>query len=68
MTIHESVTTERVIDAVARGMFGTDNIGFCVACGDDVHGVEPDARKYRCESCNAPAVYGAEEMLFYVVV
>lgn len=38
-------------------------IGFCLACGDTAHGVEPDARKYECDACDAPKVYGAEELL-----
>lgn len=36
--------------------------GFCLACGDIADGVEPDARKYRCEACGAAKVYGAEEI------
>jgi hypothetical protein len=27
--------------------------------------VEPDARKYECESCGANSVYGAEELLMH---
>lgn len=26
-------------------------VGFCIACGDEASGVEPDARKYKCEGC-----------------
>lgn len=38
--------------------------GFCLACGLEVEsGVEPDARKYPCESCGEPMVYGLEELL-----
>lgn len=37
-------------------------MGFCLACGAEVYGVEPDARKYTCESCQAPKVYGLEEL------
>ena len=37
--------------------------GFCIECRDEAYGVEPDARRYRCESCGAPAVYGVEELL-----
>jgi len=37
--------------------------GFCVECGDEAYGIEPDARRYECESCEAPAVYGIEELL-----
>lgn len=42
----------------------TENYGgFCVECGDQTYGVEPDARRYRCESCGARAVFGVEELL-----
>lgn len=37
--------------------------GYCLACGAKAHGVEPDARKYVCESCSAAKVYGAEELI-----
>jgi hypothetical protein len=37
--------------------------GFCVACGKEAYGVEPDARRYVCESCDQPFVYGYEELL-----
>jgi hypothetical protein len=37
--------------------------GFCVYCGDEAWGVEPDARKYECESCEKRGVFGAEELL-----
>lgn len=37
--------------------------GYCMACGDETYGVEPDARKYECESCGERAVYGIEELL-----
>lgn len=41
----------------------TDDMeGFCIACGEQQAGVEPDARKYKCESCGEWKVYGAEEL------
>lgn len=40
-----------------------DNLGFCLACGAEAHGVEPDARGYECEACGAAKVFGAEEIL-----
>ena len=40
-----------------------DNIGICLACGEEQYGVEPDARRYDCESCGAHRVYGAQELL-----
>jgi hypothetical protein len=38
--------------------------GFCLECREITNsGVEPDARRYECESCGANAVYGIEEAL-----
>ncbi len=41
----------------------SDNEGFCLNCGESAYGVEPDARRYPCESCGQPKVYGLEELL-----
>lgn len=40
-----------------------DDGGFCINCGEEAHGVEPDASKYRCEHCGQNMVYGAEQMV-----
>jgi hypothetical protein len=41
-----------------------DNAGVCIACGEIwFGGIEPDARKYKCNSCSAHAVYGISEAL-----
>lgn len=40
-----------------------DNGGYCLACGDEAYGIEPDARRYECESCGEHKVYGIEELL-----
>jgi len=60
--IHPSITLGRVEDAVAESMCGLESPGFCILCGDDAEGVEPDARGYKCESCGKRGVYGAEEV------
>lgn len=39
------------------------NRGFCLACASTQGGVEPDARKYVCQACNAAKVYGGEELV-----
>lgn len=39
-----------------------DTTGFCLACGADAPGVEPDARRYVCEACGQPKVFGLEEL------
>lgn len=36
--------------------------GFCLACGNEQSGCEPDGRKLMCESCGARKVYGLEEL------
>jgi len=66
MELHESLTPERVMDAVKESMFDLSSPGFCTECGDDADGVEPDARKYKCGACGAMAVFGAEELLFHL--
>ena len=45
-----------------------DTIGFCLACGDEAYGVEPDARKYLCANCGAKKVYGLQELLMMDLV
>jgi hypothetical protein len=66
MSIHNSVTPERIEAAARESMFGLGNPGICVSCGEEQEGCEPDARKYRCEACSEFAVYGAEELLFII--
>lgn len=36
--------------------------GFCLACGEIQDEVEPDARRYVCDCCDAPKVFGATEL------
>lgn len=50
-------------DAILRAVEEDGCTGFCIECGEEQGGCEPDARKYRCESCGAFAVYGAEELV-----
>ncbi len=64
--MHPSVTVERVCGAVYRRLVSLDNPGFCLACGADAHSVEPDARRYRCDSCGLLAVFGADEVLLMI--
>ena len=49
----------RLIDALENDA----SAGFCLACGDECDGVEPDARKYECDACGEHKVYGAEELM-----
>lgn len=42
--------------------------GFCINCGEEKHGVEPDAENYHCDCCNENQVYGAEQILIMGLV
>ena len=42
--------------------------GFCIACGAEVYGIEPDASGYLCEECGAERVYGAQELVIMGLV
>lgn len=53
------VSLEQIVAAVEAD----DNLGFCLACGAEAYGVEPDARGYSCEACDKSRVYGAQELL-----
>lgn len=67
MEMHHDVTPERILEAVERSHSTLDNPGFCIRCGFEADGVEPDARCYECESCGELAVYGAEELLLGLI-
>jgi hypothetical protein len=64
--LHESITRERVIEAVERWSEGTDNPGFCRACGKEADGVAPDETDVECEYCGEDKVTGAAELLMEV--
>jgi len=46
-----------------RAILADEGTGFCLACGKSQTYVEPDAKRYRCVSCDQPKVYGAEQLL-----
>jgi hypothetical protein len=54
-------------DELRHALF-SDNVGFCLDCGAETDGVEPDARKYNCDECGMRAVYGLEELLMMGLV
>ena len=66
MKLHRSITPNRIMAAVEREMSSLDNPGFCIACGEDADGCEPDARNYECEHCGERKVFGAQELLMEV--
>jgi hypothetical protein len=60
VTQYRPVLTEA---EASRLMFDGDGAGFCLACGEEASGCEPDARRYECESCGERKVYGIEELV-----
>lgn len=58
----------QIIEAAERQMITLDNPGFCLSCGQEVDGVEPDAHGYWCETCGQKEVYGAQELVFMLPI
>lgn len=63
---HKSITDDVVFDACERHAMTLDNPGFCLMCGNEASGVEPDAENYKCESCGAEQVFGADQLLIVI--
>jgi len=53
-------TADQIIEALENDEYA----GFCMVCGAEHDGIEPDARNYECEECGSLEVFGAEELLF----
>jgi len=67
MKMHPSITEERVSEAARRRRETLDNPGFCVGCGAEVGGCEPDAEYNECEACSEREVFGAEQLLLLMI-
>lgn len=63
MVLPDCLSEDVLMAAVQESMFGMGSAGFCMRCGQEQSGCEPDAREYECESCGENAVYGAQEIL-----
>ena len=55
---------EYLLMLVEESLVGTENPGFCLACGAELYYCEPDMVEGPCEICGEHAVFGAEEILF----
>ena len=65
-----TTTQGRTVQVPASVILGTSlgpDIGYCLVCGSERYQTEPDARRYPCEDCGRNTVYGAQELLLYVV-
>jgi len=54
---------DEVLEAAEEQMFGLGNAGFCLNCGEELEGIDPDARGDECECCGSQSVYGAQELV-----
>jgi hypothetical protein len=64
---HHSLTDAVIADAAERQMMTLDDPGFCLVCGNEQGGCEPDARRIKCEACGRHQVYGAEELAMEIM-
>lgn len=55
-------------DDVMAAAAGDESTGWCLACGAEQSGCEPDMRRGTCDSCQAAKVYGAEELILMGLV
>ncbi len=62
----DNLDLDEVLAAAEDSMFGGGSAGFCVACGAEHDGCEPDAERYVCSDCEQHTVYGAEELLIWL--
>lgn len=67
MKMHSSITLDKVMEAAQSEMCGTENPGFCIACGAEHYECEPDAREYECDECGERKVFGAAELLMHMM-
>ena len=51
------------MEAVKESFSSLSSPGFCLECGYEQEGCEPDAEGYECQDCGAMAVMGAENCL-----
>ena len=54
--VYERVTSELTERAIVL-IESCDSGGLCIRCMEEVEGVEPDARGYRCEECDTWTIY-----------
>lgn len=63
---HPDLTDDVIMEACERRLSSLDNPGFCLACGFEQDGCEPDACGYACEACGELQVFGCEELMMEI--
>lgn len=63
LKLPKGLTIAKITKAAEGRLTRLEDPGFCLACGAEHEGIEPDARRYTCESCGEAKVFGAEELV-----
>lgn len=63
---HVSLTDAVIMDAHERQSMTLNDPGYCLICGNEAFGVEPDAENQECESCGAEQVFGTHWLLMEI--
>ena len=56
------------VEDIEPYLFDDSYAGFCIKCGAQRDGCEPDARNYPCWDCGEREVFGAEELFIMDLV
>jgi hypothetical protein len=56
-------TAKQLLKRATAACHRDEYVGFCLNCGAEKEGCEPDARNYHCDRCGEDEVYGAEEIV-----
>ena len=67
MKLPKGLTWQKVMAACHRRNTTLDNPGFCLACGNEQDGCEPDAHNYECEACGERQVFGSDAILMNIM-
>ena len=68
LTMHESLTPDRVLGRLREAKADGEHIGFCRRCGAEDGAIERDAIRRECPECGEETVEGADEMMMRVAV
>jgi hypothetical protein len=63
---HASITEDVILVASMRRVTDLEDPGFCLICGNEAGGVEPDAQHLTCGACGAEQVFGVDDLLMVV--
>jgi len=54
-SLDDLIPINRLIEVMAND----ESIGFCVCCGNEIFGVDPDTKNMKCDNCGKFSVFGS---------